>query len=77
MDRLFDLQAVDWQTLPVSTLNQWEHEAALHSRACRCEKCALYFARITPEALRVSCDCPIALEIIQKLRAILARLNKL
>jgi hypothetical protein len=64
MDRIFDLSAVDWARMPDRTPNQWETEALLHDKACRCHKCALLFARMTPRQFAMVRACAINPEVI-------------
>lgn len=77
MDRMMDLQAVDWTTVSVTTIDQWEQEALFHDTRCRCHRCAVFFARMSE---RDDCNtraCAIAREIVTALRGILASLGKL
>ncbi len=76
MDRLSDLGAVDWKGLPVTTMEQWEQEALYHSKQCRCAKCALFFARLSPRQFSVTAGCAIREEIVEALRDILSECNK-
>ncbi len=71
MDRVFDLQAVDWWGTPAEVLNQWEQEALQHAQECRCHKCALFFARLSQHAFRAAQGCAIEEEVIAALRKIL------
>lgn len=77
MDRLFDLGAIDWQGLPITTLEQWEQEALNHSKQCRCAKCALFFARLSPREFRLTTGCAIREDVIEALRDILSDCNKI
>lgn len=77
MDRLFDLTAVDWKLVPVGTLDEWVEEAVSHDSACRCEKCAVYYARLEPKVVDQYTTCPIQRKVIRRLRGILLKLNKL
>ncbi len=71
MDRVFDLGAVDWSATPSATMDTWELEALQHDPACRCHKCALFFARRAPEGVFDSRACAIPHEVIVVLREIL------
>ena len=77
MDRISDLEAVDWQNIPDEKLDEWERLALEHNKDCRCEKCALFFARLTPEEFSDAYGCAISALVIQTLREHLVALNKL
>ncbi len=82
MDRIYDLNAIDWTATTADTLAHWELEALHHVKECRCHKCAVFFARNAP------CDgthnknlephgSAIPGEVIMALRLILKGQNKL
>ncbi len=71
MDRVFDLSAVDWPEMDPAVLNRWELEALDHHPDCRCQKCALFFARM-PAGIDVpGSACAIPDQVIDVLREIL------
>ncbi len=76
MDRVFDLQAVDWWGTPPEVLNQWEQDALQHDQECRCHKCALFFARMSQRAFRTIRGCAIEADVIAALRKILKSAGK-
>ncbi len=76
MDRVFDLSAVDWSGTDPATLNNWEMEALEHDPACRCHKCALFFARMVANTETQVRACAIPAEVINALRKILIDCGK-
>ena len=73
MDRVFDLSAVDWAAVDPDMLNCWEMEALDHDPACRCHKCALFFARLSAKVMQRRRACAIPAEVITALRKILKK----
>ncbi len=76
MDRVFDLSAVDWPGTDNATLNRWEMEALDHDPACRCHKCALFFARMPAGTAVPGRACAIPANVIAVLRKILTDCGK-
>ncbi len=76
MDRIIDLGAVAWPALEPATMEAWEREALEHDPACRCQKCAVFFARMSPEVVLRSRACAIHPEVIAALRDILKDCGK-
>ncbi len=76
MDRVFDLSAVDWSGAEPETLNRWELEALDHDPNCRCQKCALFFARMPADTAVPGRACAIPAKVIAALRQILTDCGK-
>ncbi len=76
MDRVFDLSAVDWPAMDPAVLNRWELEALDHDPDCRCQKCALFFARMPANTPIPGRACAIPAKVIAALREILTECGK-
>ncbi len=77
MDRVSDLDSVEWKSVPKGMLLMWEREAIGHDANCRCHKCAVLFARVpecSPQYIRPSAISP---DVIAALRAILRQSHNL